>query len=92
MNEKKIKEIFKWSEVFQDKYEIKIDNGVYIPSGKKNISVSIKYHSIIIIYSDQLNELIELFKNEGYRFVDIFFDDNEVSIDFVEEINKGDEK
>ena len=92
MNEKKIKEIFKRSEVLQDKHEIKIDGGLYIPSSKEGASVSIKHQSTIIVYSDQLNELIGMFRKEGYEFVGIFFDENEVSADFVEETNEGDEK
>lgn len=91
MMEQKVKEIFNRDEVLQDKYEIKIDRSRYVPSGKIGVSVLIKCSILsIIIYKEQLDKLIELFKGEGYELVGIFIDEGEVSIDFVDVLGRED--
>ncbi|MGC8585816.1 MAG: hypothetical protein ACP5L4_06885 [Thermoplasmata archaeon] len=87
--ENKIKAILCNNDVSQDKYKIKIDLSPYIPSGKMGISVIISLSSLtVVIYSEQLNKLIETFKSEDYEFVGIFCDNENLSIDFVKEYHK----
>ena len=87
--ENKIKAILYNNDISQNKYKIKIDLSPYIPSGKMGISVIISLSSsTVVIYSEQLNKLIEIFKSEGYEFVGIFCDNEDMSIDFVEEHHK----